>query len=365
MKQNSLLSKGILLAVILFCLAKCPSESKDNGKQGLAIAAVALQSNRTSTSSVGASISTLNVSGFNKPEAIGVTPSDSSLIVADTKNNQVKKIANETTVTILLDTNGVASSPLASPEGLCVDASGNIFINNTDAHTIIRIPVGGTAANYAGQNNTSGMANGTVSTTTGMLNGPEGIFCAANSILYIADVGNNQIRKIQSNTLSNIAGSSSGTSGFINANGTSALFNGPKGIAADTSGNIYVADNLNNAIRKISSSGDVTTLAGSTAGTSGAVDGNGTAARFNKPYALTIDDSGNIYTTDSGNNTIRKITPLGVVTTVVGNTVAGSVDGIGTAATLNDPRGIAFDATKKIIFVTTAGDSKVRKIINF
>jgi sugar lactone lactonase YvrE len=356
--------KILISTIMIFSLINCPGKTKDSSKKNLVIAAVALQMNRTTTSG-SASISTLNVTGFNKPEAIGVTPSDSSLIVADTKNNQIKKIVNETTVTTLLDTNGVAGSPLVSPEGLCVDSSGNIFINNTDAHNIIRIPSGGTAANYAGLYNTSGMTNGTVSTTTAMLNGPEGIFCAANSILYIADVGNNQIRKIQTNVISNVAGSAAGTSGFINGNGTAALFSGPKGIASDTSGNIYVADNVNNAIRKISSTGDVTTLAGSTAGTAGTTDGTGTAARFNKPYALTIDESGNVYTTDSGNNTIRKITSSGVVTTLVGSSVAGSADGIGTVATLNDPRGIAYDSTKKVIYVTTAGDSKIRKIINF
>ena len=349
---------------ISFSLVNCPGKTTDNSKQSLALAAIAMQMNR-STSSGSASITTLSVTGFNKPEAIGILASDSSLIVADTKNNQIKKIVNETTATVILDTNGVASSPLNSPEGLCVDSSGNIFVNNTDANTIIRIPSGGTAANYAGLNATAGMVNGTVSTTTAMFNGPEGIFCAANGILYIADVGNNQIRRIQSNTVSNIAGSAAGTSGFINGNGTAALFNGPKGVAADSSGNIYVADNVNNAIRKISSTGDVTTLAGSTAGTAGTTDGTGTAARFNKPYALTIDDSGNLYTTDSGNNTIRKITQSGVVTTVVGSTALGSADGTGTSATLNDPRGIAFDSTKKVIYVTTAGDNKIRKIINF
>ncbi len=364
MNPTNYLIKSLIPAIFILSLVNCPgSSSNDTSKQSIILAAIALQMNKTTTGS--ASITTLSVTGFNKPEAIGVSPSDSSLIIADTKNNQIKKITSETTVTTILDTNGVAGSPLISPEGLCVDSSGNIFINNTDANHIIRIPSGGTAANYAGLYNTSGMTNGTVSTSTAMFNGPEGIFCAANSILYIADVGNNQIRRIQSNTVSIISGSTAGTSGFTNGNGTAALFNGPKGIASDSSGNIYVADNVNNAIRKISSTGDVTTLAGSTAGTSGTTDGSGTAAKFNKPYALTIDDSGNLYTTDSGNNTIRKITSAGVVTTVVGSTVAGSADGTGTAATLNDPRGIAYDSTKKVIYVTTAGDSKIRKIINF
>lgn len=345
-----------------FFLVNCPGtgNNSDNSKN-LAIAALALQSNRTTTT---ATITTLSVTGFNKPEAIG-SFSDGSIYVADTKNNQIKKITNETTVTTILDTNGIASSPLNSPEGLCVDSSGVVYVNNTDGNNIIRIPTSGSAAVFAGLYNSSGSTNGAVSTTTAMFNGQEGIFCAANSTFYIADVGNNQIRKIQSSTVSSVAGSSSGAAGFVNANGSSALFSGPKGVAADSSGNIYVADNTNNVIRKISTAGDVTTLAGSTNGTSGNLDGTGTAARFNKPYALTIDDSGNIYTTDSSNNSIRKITQAGVVTTVVGNGTAGSSDGAGTAATLNDPRGIVYDSTKKAIFVTTAGDSKIRKITNF
>ncbi|HMV43202.1 MAG TPA: hypothetical protein PK079_19480 [Leptospiraceae bacterium] len=362
MKQQKFHLTVLFLAPLLFTFVNCPGTSKNSDdSKTFTLAALALQSNRTST---GASISTLNVTGFNKPEAIG-SFSDGSLYVADTKNNQIKKITNETTVTVLLDTNGIAGSPLISPEGLCVDSSGVVYVNNTDGHNIIRINTNGTASTFAGLYNTSGMTNGAVSTTTAMFNGPEGIFCASNSTFYIADVGNNQIRRIQSNTVSLIAGSTAGTAGFNNANGTTALFNGPKGVAADSSGNIFVADNTNNVIRKISSTGDVTTLAGSAQGTSGNLDGTGTAARFNKPYALTIDDSGNIYTTDSSNNSIRKITQAGVVTTVVGNGTAGSADGSGTAATLNDPRGIVYDSTKKIIYVSTAGDNKIRKIINF
>jgi sugar lactone lactonase YvrE len=344
-----------LFIVMALGLGQCAE--KENSDQTALLAAIAIANNSPITT-------TLSVSGFNKPEAIGVNSSDGTLYVADTTNKQIKKITKETEVSVFLDTNGLASYPLNNPEGICVDANGNVFVNNTKNHNIIQITAAGSPSIYAGANAVSGTTNG--AGTAARFFEPEGIYCGSSNTFYVADVDNNQIRKI-SDAAANVtlyAGSNAGTAGFINGASTDARFYNPKGITADSLGNVYVADNLNHVIRKISTSGDVTTLAGSTAGTSGNVDGTGTAARFNKPYALTIDASGNIYATDSGNHSIRKITQAGVVTTISGSGTAGTIDGAGKAASMNDPRGITYDTTNRVIYVSCAGDNKIRKISN-
>ena len=126
--------------------------------------------------------------------------------------------------------------------------------------------------------------------------------------------------------------------------GNAARFNSPYSIVIDSSGNLYVADAFKNAIRKISSTGNVSTIAGS-AGVIGSTDGVGSAARFNSPYAIVFDSSGNLYIADSNNHIIRKMTSSGNVTTIAGSTgTAGSSDEIGIAARFNKPMGMVIDS---------------------
>ncbi|MGH7978579.1 MAG: hypothetical protein ACREE6_04345, partial [Limisphaerales bacterium] len=121
-------------------------------------------------------------------------------------------------------------------------------------------------------------------------------------------------------------------------------FNNPGAVAMDTSGNIYVADTADNTIRKIAADGAVSTLAGSP-GRGGSADGEGTNALFNAPAGIAVDGSGNVYVADTGNDTIRKITPAGVVSTLAGLAGnAGSADGLGTNASFNSPEGLAAES---------------------
>ena len=138
--------------------------------------------------------------------------------------------------------------------------------------------------------------------------------------------------------VSTLAGS---TSGDADGTGTAARFNVPYGVAVDSSGNVYVADQNNNRIRKISPAGVVTTLAGSS---SGNTNGTGTAARFSVPSGVAVDSSGHVYVADSNNHRIRKISPTGVVTTFAGSS-QGNNDGTGTAARFNAPYGVAVDSS--------------------
>ena len=147
----------------------------------------------------------------------------------------------------------------------------------------------------------------------------------------------------QSGTVSTLAGT--GASGFVNGTGTTASFYIPQGVAVDSSGNVFVGDTYNHAIRKITPAGVVSTLAGN--GSVGFANGTGTAASFNWPHGVAVDSSGNVFVADSFNSAIRKITPAGVVSTFAGG-ASGFVNGTGTAARFYVPISVAVDSSGNV-----------------
>jgi hypothetical protein len=151
----------------------------------------------------------------------------------------------------------------------------------------------------------------------------------------------------------------SGIFGYADGNGTAASFTGPSGVAVDGTGNVYVADTGNQKIRMITSTGDVTTLAGS--GIYGGANGNGTAASFRSPSGVAVDGTGNVYVADTNNHLIRKIAPNGDVTTFAGRGSSGYADGNGTAAIFHTPYGVAVDGAGNV-YVADANNQLIRKI---
>ncbi|MEO7108133.1 MAG: hypothetical protein ABIZ09_17285, partial [Rhodoferax sp.] len=183
-----------------------------------------------------------------------------------------------------------------------------------------------------------------------------GVVLDSTGNLYVVDRDNNAVRKITpSVVVSTLAG---GTSGYADGTGTGARFANPNGIAIDGVGNLRIADGDNRAVRQVTPAGVVTTLAGQGPVT-GLIDGTGTAARFNAPTGITTDGAGNMYVADSLNFAIRKITPVGVVTTLAGGGIAGNVDAAGAAARFMLPTSIAIDTAGALYVVDV---NAIRKI---
>ncbi len=313
------------------------------------------------------------------------------------------------------DGTGTAAS-FGYPYGVTVDSNGNVYVANTQSFKIRKINSVGVVTTLAGSGSI-GSSDGT--SMTASFNFPHGVAVDTSGNVYVADTVNNKIRKITSTgNVTTLAGS--GSSGSTDGVGTVANFNQPSGVAVDTSGNVYVTDTYSYKIRKITADGFVTTLAGS--GSYGDTDGTGIAASFRYPYGVTVDKNGNVYVADTESYRIRKITSTGIVTTIAGpdfigsgfrsgtiggtlwplgvtvdsngnvyatdethNSIEkitpsgeftilagkynassgdkkGSIDGIGTAASFDYPSGIAIDNSGNI-FIADTNNNKIRKMV--
>jgi len=235
-------------------------------------------------------------------------------------------------------------------------AGTTIYVADNSNNMIRAVSSGGVVSTLAGQL-TGGFNNATG--TAAQFSSPAGVAVnSAGTTIYVADYGNNMIRAITTGgVVSTFAGQI--VNGHGNATGTSASFYNPNGVAVDSSGNVYVADSSNNLIRKITTGGVVSTLAGQLTG--GSTNATGTAASFNHPTGVAVDGSGNVYVADEGNNMIREITSGGVVSTLAGQLTSGHNNATGTAASFFDPWGVAVDAYGNV-YVAELGNSLIRFI---
>ena len=282
-----------------------------------------------------------------------------NVFVADNENRLIRKISPQGEVTTFAgsgqygyaDGQGTAAQ-FAFPQRIAIDASGNLFV--TDAHRIRKITASGTVTTFAGHVDL-GYENGTG--TAAKFHNPIGIAVNANGTLFVADYLNDRIRKITpAGVVTTFAGS---TQGFADGTGTDAKFDRLTGIAVSAEGVVYVTDGQNHRIRKVTAEGIVTTFAGSA---QGFADGTGADAQFAYPFDLALDAAENVYVADTFNNRIRKITTAGGVTTLAGSTY-GFADGIGAAAQFSNPVSVALDPAGNM-FVADTGNNVIRKITN-
>lgn len=246
------------------------------------------------------------------------------------------------------------------PNALAVTTNGDIFLADTANFVIRHISLGGVVNTVAGIPESHGTTDG--AGTEALFWATFGLAADAQGNLFVADTANDIIRKVSTTgTVTTFAGKP-GHPGSTDGVGAEAGFRNPWGLTTDTNGNLYVADLSNDTIRKITPAGKVTTLAGR-AGQAGSQDGSAaTTARFNGPAALALDATGNLYVADSANDCIRKISLRGQVTTVAGLAgQAGSADGLGAAARFNNPQGLAVDAQGNL-FVADTGNNTIRCI---
>jgi sugar lactone lactonase YvrE/predicted esterase len=298
-----------------------------------------------------------------------------NLYVADAASNTIRKITIAGAVSTLAGSAGVAgsqdgtgsaglqSAQFNQPGGVAIDGSGNVYVADTGNATIRKITPAGAVSTLAGSPTSRGSQDGAGGNAT--FNQPGGIAVDGAGNLYVADSFNATIRKITSTGVVTTLAGSPTMRGDADGTGAAARFNFPSGVAVDATGNVYVADTYNDIIRKIAPDGTVTTLAGS-AGISGDNDGTSANALFNQPYGVAVDGSGNVYVADTANATIRKIAPDGAVTTFAGVAgVAGLGNGTGSAsqqdALFNQPHGLVFDSAGNI-YVADTGNGAIRRI---
>jgi sugar lactone lactonase YvrE len=307
---------------------------------------------------------------FAYPQGLAVDASG-NIYVADTSNHSIRKITPEGVVTRLAGSDVVGGTPayadgtgtdakFSYPTGLTVAANGDIYVADSGNSLIRKVTPGGVVSRFVGSPGTFGYADGDGNIIRGAFGSISGFIISQNGDAYITDTNTNSIRKISpAGVITTIAGS--GISGFADGTGTNAEFAGPQGLAVDASGNIYVADTNNQLIRKVTPTGVVTTIAGNP-GIGGFADGTGTDALFSNPNDVAIGPDGNIYIADFSSSSIRKVTPGGVVTTLAGNPSSpGAADGTGTNAQFNGPYGLAVDANGDI-YVSDFYNHLIRKV---
>jgi sugar lactone lactonase YvrE len=294
------------------------------------------------------------VARFSNPQGVTVDASG-NIYVADTGNQVIRRVTAAGLVSTV--TNGLARFP--SPRAVAADKAGNLVVADNDSQTISRIAARGGVTVLAGRASTHGSAEGQGGAAR--FNRPCGIVVEHSKRLTVTDNFNHTLRTVTPDGVVTTLAGRAFSMGSADGKGDAARFFWPSGAAQDGAGNVYVADAGNHTIRKVSPEGVVTTLAGG-AGTNGWADGTGGRARFAWPADVALDGAGNLLVADRANHVIRRVAPSGEVTTVAGGAgKAGRADGVGGSARFNNPSGVAVDAVGTV-YVADTGNHTIRKI---
>jgi trimeric autotransporter adhesin len=307
--------------------------------------------------------------GLFAPSAV-IVDSAGNLLVADSGNNRIRKVGTNGIISTVAGNgfggyggnNGAATTAqINNPSGLCLDATGNLFIADTFNFVIRKVGINGIITTVAGINGRGpGFSGDGFSATAAGLNYPTGVAVDSSNNLYIADSQNNRIRKVNaSGTISTFAGN--GTANYSGDGGaaTSSTLNLPVGVVVDAARNLFIVDSGNQCVRKVGTNNIITTIAGNGTNNYSGDGGAATNANLSNPQGMALDNIGDLFIADSGNNRIRQVGTNGIITTVAGRILN---DGdFATNATLNEAAGIALDSIGNFYIADTI-NNRIRKV---
>lgn len=292
---------------------------------------------------------------LNGPQAIALA-AGGALFVADTGNSRVRRIESGGAITTVAG----ASGELNQPRGLAVDSQGNLYIADTGNH-VVRKLAGTTLSVFAGQAGSSGNGGENIAATSANLSSPLGLAVDSSNNVFIADSANNKVRVVSAlNTITSFAGTGSpGNGGDTAQIATACALSTPSGVAIDGTGSVYIADTGNGRVRRVTA-GMISTFAGGGAANPGD-NGAATAATLNQPIGVAVDSTGGVVIADAQANAIR-IVNAGTISLLAGNYQSGSGgdNGVATSASVSGPRGVA--AGTGVYFIADTNNNKVRRV---
>ena len=296
-----------------------------------------------------------------------------NLYIADRDNHRIRKVDSAGVISTVAgagtygfggDGGPAVAAQLDTPYGVAVDGAGNLYIADRNNHRIRKVDSAGAISTVAG----GGPIGDGGAAVAAQLYSPQGVAPDGAGNLYIADLGNRRIRKVDAaGVISTVAGA--GTRGYGGDGGAATEAQlGPRGVALDGAGNLYIADQNNHRIRKVDAAGVISTVAGDGTRGSGGDGGPAVAAQLDLPNGVALDGLGNLYIADTGNHRIRKVDAAGVISTVAGDGEvgfgAGGYGGDGgpaTAAQLSFPRGVAVDGAGNL-YIADSSNNRIRKV---
>lgn len=307
-----------------------------------------------------------NATSFTKPRGLAVDDAG-NIYVAGTREQVIYRITSAGQETILAGCPGVCGSADGTaksarfryPHGLAVDKAGNVYVADSGNDEIRLVTPAGVVTTLAGLAHHPGGADGT--SVKAKFNYPSDVALDGAGNVYVSDQNNSTIRKVTTNGVVTTFAGKAGEFGARDGAGTAAQFSFPAGIAVGGDGTVYVADIMNNAIRQVTPDGVVTTLAGGLTFQTGAMDGSGAVAQFHNPCDVAVDRKNHVFVADTFNRTIREILPDGTVTTIAGLAgQEGAVDGCGSAARFSHPFALAVDRSGNL-YVADCESGAIRK----
>jgi sugar lactone lactonase YvrE len=314
---------------------------------------------------------TATASQLYAPQGVAVT-GNGYIYVADGMNNRIRLITPSGIISTIAggddpgntgDNGPATDAMLNGPAGVATDNQGNLYIADKYNNRVRKIAPNGNISAFAGTSEKGYSGNGGPATNA-QLDGPVGLTVDSVGNVFIADAGNHCIRKVtQAGKISTIAGS--GVAGYFGdgGNATNAQLNTPSGVAVDTAGNVYIADAWNYRIRKVTPSGTISTVVGTGVAGYGGDGNDDTLGLLNLPTGVAVDRTGNLFIADQGNNRIRIVSPAGIINTLAGDGTAGYSGDGGNAwlGELNAPYGIVTDGRNNV-YVAEQQSNRIRRI---